>query len=63
MTEGPDTTVKLLLWRGEESNRKQSNKGKTRGGRKQTHDGLASIKNAHEFALCTQETDSKPQAG
>lgn len=34
-----------------------------RGGKRQTHDGLAPIKNAHEFAFCTQKTDSKPQAG
>lgn len=63
MTEGPDTTVKLFLWRDKESNRKQSNKGKMRGSKIQTHDGLAQIKNAHEFAFCTQKTDSKPQAG
>ena len=63
MTEGPDTTVKFFLWRGKESNRKQSNKGKMRRGRRQTLDGLAPIKNAHEFAFCTHKTDSKPQTG
>lgn len=53
MTEGPDTPVKLFLWRGKESNRKQSNKRNIRGGRRQTRDGLAPIKNAHEFVFCT----------
>lgn len=58
MAAGPDITVKLFLWRGKESNRNQSNKGKMRGGKRQTHDGLAQLPVRSGFVNCVSLTNN-----
>lgn len=58
MAAGPDTTVELFLWKGKESNRNQSNKGKMSGGKRQTHDGLAQLPFRPGFVNCVSLTNN-----